>query len=69
MTRLAVLFEQKAIVDVDIDYRRDPKWGWVPSGWRVVEMTSDHTRRLVAQAMVSAYGINVPLDPDRFSLR
>lgn len=61
VTRLAVLFEQKWIVDIDIDYRQDQRWGWVPSGWRVTQMLANGARRLVSSATVSSYKINVPI--------
>jgi hypothetical protein len=57
-----LLFEQKRIADIDIDYVRDPRWGWVPSGWRVTEMLADGSRRLVAVAKVTSYSINAPND-------
>lgn len=66
VTEYLVLFEQKIIVDIDIDYTEDARWGWVPSGWRVTQMLADGARRLVAEAKVSSYSINQPLGIEEF---
>ena len=58
VTRFMLAFEQKPIVDIDIDYTHDPKWGWVPSGWRVTEMLADQSRRLLSTATVTRYRID-----------
>jgi len=41
ISEFLVLFEQNRIIDIDIDYTQDARWGWVPSGWRVTEMLAD----------------------------
>ena len=41
VNKYSVFFEQKLIVDIDIDYVEDPRWGWIPNGWRVTEMLAD----------------------------
>jgi hypothetical protein len=66
VSRYVVSFEQKIIVDVDIDYAQDARWGWVPSAWRVTEMLSDGSRRLVAVAKVTSYSINAPIGTEEF---
>ncbi len=66
VSRYDVLFEQKLIVAIDIDYAADPRWGWIPSGWRVSEMLADGSRRLVAEAKVSSYSINQPVGIEEF---
>jgi hypothetical protein len=66
VTRYVLAFEQKTIVDIDIDYTRDARWGWIPSGWRVTEMLSDATKRLVTVAKVGSYSINVPTGAEAF---
>jgi len=66
VSRFAVLFEQKWIVDIDIDYAQDRRWGWIPSGWRVTEMLSDGSRRVVVEAIVSSYSINRPIRIELF---
>ena len=66
VTRYLVVFEQKTIVDVIIDYRHDARWGWIPSGWQVTEMLSDGSKRQVAVARVTSYGINIPIAPEQF---
>lgn len=60
VSRFVVLFEQKPIVDIDIDYTHDARWGWIPSGWRVTEMLADQSRRLVSTATVTQYHIDTP---------
>lgn len=66
VTKYVVLFEQKRIIDIDIDYVRDARWGWIPSAWRVAEMLSDGSTRLISVAKVTSYGINTPIGPDQF---
>jgi len=66
VSRYAVFFEQKRIVDVDIDYTQDAQWGWIPSGWRITEMLADGSRRLVSAATVSSYSINQSISIQEF---
>jgi hypothetical protein len=66
VSRYVMSFEQKMIVDIDIDYQQDPRWGWIPSGWRVTEMLSDGSRRVVSVAKVTSYSINVPIGTETF---
>ena len=66
MSRYVVAFEQRIIVDIDIDYTRDARWGWVPSGWRVTEMLSDGSKRQVSSARVTSYTINAPIGAEEF---
>lgn len=66
VSRYAVLFEQKWIVDIDIEYVEDPRWGWIPNGWRVTQMLADGSKRLVAEARVSSYNINQPIGIEEF---
>ena len=61
VSRYVMSFEQKMIVDIDIDYLQDARWSWIPSGWRVTEMLSDGSRRVVSVAKVTSYSINVPI--------
>jgi hypothetical protein len=61
VSRYRVAFEQMFMVDIDIDYISDPRWGWIPSGWRVSEMLADGSVRQVAEARVSSYSINQPI--------
>lgn len=68
ISRISVLFEQNWIVDMDIDYRQDAQWGWIPSAWRITEMLSDGSRRLVSTATVTAYSINTPIAPEQFRI-
>jgi len=66
VSRYMVSFEQNHIVDIDIDYVHDARWGWIPSGWRVTEMLFDGSKRLVAVAKVTSYSINVPIGAEEF---
>lgn len=66
VSRYVVLFEQKIIVDMDIDYLQDSRWGWIPDAWRVTEMLADGSRRVVAVAKVTSYSINVPIGTEEF---
>jgi hypothetical protein len=66
VSRYVMSFEQKMIVDINIDYLQDARWGWIPSGWRVTEMLSDGSRRVVSVAKVTSYSINVPIGTETF---
>lgn len=66
VSRYVVSFEQRIIVDINVDYIQDARWGWIPSGWYVTEMLSDGSRRLVAVAKVTSYSINVPIGTEEF---
>lgn len=66
ISRCAVFFEQKFIVDIEIDYAQDSQWGWIPNGWRITEMLADGTRRLVSEAKVSTYTINQSIGSEEF---
>ena len=66
VSRYDVYFEQKLIVAIDIDYAQDAQWGWIPNGWRITEMLSDGSKRLVSEARVSSYSINQPIGAEEF---
>ena len=66
VSRVAVEFEQKRMLDIDIDYVQDAQWGWIPTAWRITELLANGSRRLVADARVTRYTINQPLDPEQF---
>lgn len=66
VSRYVVAFEQKTIADIEIDYARDARWGWIPSGWRITQMLADGSKRLVAVAKVTNYTINAPIEADEF---
>ena len=66
VSRYRAAFEQKFVVDIDIDYEQDPRWGWIPSGWRVSEMLADGSTRLVTEARVTSYSINLPIEISEF---
>jgi hypothetical protein len=61
VSRYVVEFEQRTIVDVDIDYVQDAQWGWIPNGWRITEMLADGSKRLVTVAKISHHSINQPV--------
>jgi len=58
VSRFVLLFENTCIVDMDIDYVRDARYGWIPTGWRVTELLADGSPRLVSAAKVSSYVID-----------
>jgi hypothetical protein len=66
IARFIVLFEQKWIVDIDIDYTQDERWGWIPSAWRVTQMLADGSKRLVSTAAVTRYSVNAAIPAERF---
>jgi hypothetical protein len=66
VSRYRVVFEQKVIADIDIDYVEDARWGWVPGGWRITAMLADGSKRLVAEAKVTSYSINQPIGIEEF---
>ena len=66
VSRYLLAFEQKTIVDIVVDYTQDPRWGWIPNGWRVTEMLSDGSKRQVTVARVTSYSINVPIAAEEF---
>ena len=66
VSRYGVEFEQKPIVDIDIDYTRDATWGWIPTGWRITALLANGTRRLLTEAHVTSYRINAQIDSSSF---
>jgi len=52
-----LIFENSCVVDMDIDYMRDARYGWIPAGWRVTELLADGSRRLLSTAKVSSHAI------------
>ena len=66
VNRYHVFFETKTIVEIDIDYVEDARWGWIPNGWRVSQMLDDGTTRLVSEAKVTSYSINQPIGIEEF---
>jgi len=66
VSRILVTFEQKGNIDIDIDYTEDPRWGWIPNGWRISELLADGSRRVVVVAKVSSYSINQPIGIEEF---
>lgn len=55
VSRFVLMFENSCIVDIDVDYTRDARHGWIPTGWRVTELLADGTRRVLSTAKVSSY--------------
>lgn len=68
VTRYIIAFEQNVYTDIEIDYARDRKWGWVPSGWRVTYKVEDGSRRVLTTARVTSYAINEPIAAREFEL-
>lgn len=66
ISRYDIYFEQKLIAAIDIDYAQDAQWGWIPNAWRVTEMLSDGSKRLVSEAKVSSYTINQAIAAEEF---
>jgi len=57
VSRFVLIFENSCVVDMDIDYMRDVRYGWIPTGWRVTERLADGSRRLLSTAKVSSHAI------------
>src|SRR5262245_44497385 len=38
VSQYGVYFEQRLMVDIDIDYTEDVQWGWIPTAWRVSQV-------------------------------
>jgi hypothetical protein len=66
VSRYLLAFEQRTIVDIVIDYTEDPRWGWIPAGWRITEMLSDGSKRQITVARVTGYSINGPIAAEEF---
>lgn len=64
--RCLLYLHGKIVVDIEIDYNHDPKCGWVPRGWQVLQMKPDGTKWESAVAEVSSYSINVPIGIEEF---
>jgi hypothetical protein len=58
VSRYAVMFEETCMIGIDIDYRHEAQWGWIPNAWRVTELLTDGHPRLLTTARVTAYSIN-----------
>lgn len=66
VNQFIVPFEQKLILQVNIDYVEDAKWGWVPNGWQVSQMLDDGSMRQLSEAKVTSYSINQPISAEEF---
>lgn len=55
VTRYSLLFEQKLIVDIDIDYAEDARGGWIPNGWRVSQMLGVSSKFYATKADRAAF--------------
>jgi len=66
VSRYLLAFEQRTIADIVIDYTEDPRWGWIPAGWRITEMLSDGSKRQITVARVTGYSINGPIAAEEF---
>jgi hypothetical protein len=66
VSRYRVAFEQHFMVDIDIDYTNDLRWGWIPAAWRVSERLADGSVRQISTARVTSYTINSAIDPREF---
>jgi hypothetical protein len=66
ISRIMVSFEQRRLVDIDVEYMKDERWGWIPNRWTVSEMLQDGTKRLVSEATISSYSINQSIQNQEF---
>lgn len=66
VSRVVVSFEQRFIADIDIDYKEDAQWGWVPGGWRITARLADDSKRVVCEAKVTSYSINQTIESGEF---
>lgn len=66
VSQFLVPFEQKPILEMDIDYIENAKWGWIPNGWRITQMLDDGSKRQLVEAKVTSYSINQPIGIEEF---
>jgi hypothetical protein len=52
----------------DISYQRDPVHGWLPSGWKFVNLDERGELRESAVATVAEYAINATIPPSEFQI-
>src|SRR5262245_20927804 len=48
VNRYHVCFEQKIMIEIDIDYVNDVRWGWIPNAWQVSEALDDGSLRVLS---------------------
>jgi hypothetical protein len=66
VSRFGVYFEQKLMVDVAIDHTQDPRWGWIPKGWRISQRLADGSTHEIVVATVTSYSIDEPIPAGEF---
>jgi hypothetical protein len=51
----------------DVTYQQDPKHGWIPEAWRIVQPATAHLQKSIV-AHVADYSINIEVAKSRFQI-
>ena len=56
--RIVVANGKRVLVQYDIDYAKDAKYGWIPSHWKTTVNGSDGKAKTTVEGSVKSYKIN-----------
>jgi hypothetical protein len=68
IVRLLSSAEQKSVLQLTVNYRHDPDYGFVPVSWEVTRGGSSGDEKQSSSAVVSEYNLNVPIPLDEFRI-